>query len=38
MRLKIGEFARLGQVSVSALRYYSDAGLLRPAHTDKWTS
>ena len=38
MRLKIGEFARLGQVSVSALRFYSDAGLLRPAHTDRWTS
>lgn len=37
MRLKIGEFARLGQVSVSALRYYSDAGLLKPAHTDRWT-
>jgi DNA-binding transcriptional MerR regulator/effector-binding domain-containing protein len=37
MKLKIGEFARLGQVSVSALRYYSDAGLLKPAHTDRWT-
>jgi DNA-binding transcriptional MerR regulator len=37
MKLKIGEFARLGQVSVSALRYYSDAGLLKPAQTDRWT-
>ena len=37
MKLRIGEFARLGQVSVSALRYYSDAGLLKPAHTDRWT-
>ncbi len=38
MRLKIGEFARLAQVSVSALRFYSEVGLLKPAHTDRWTS
>ncbi len=37
MRLKIGEFARLGQVSVSGLRYYDEVGLLRPADVDRWT-
>lgn len=37
MRLKIGEFARIGQVSVSALRYYDEVGLLRPAEVDRWT-
>ncbi|MEO8285387.1 MAG: MerR family transcriptional regulator [Chloroflexota bacterium] len=37
MRLKIGEFARMGQLSVSALRYYDEVGLLRPAEVDRWT-
>ncbi|MFL5735480.1 MAG: MerR family transcriptional regulator [Chloroflexia bacterium] len=37
MRLKIGEFARIGQVSVSALRYYDEVGLLRPVEVDRWT-
>src|SRR6187401_3506312 len=37
MRLRIGEFARLGYVSVSALRFYDDAGLLKPAELDAWT-
>ncbi len=37
MKLKIGEFARLGNISVSALRFYDEAGLLRPASTDNWT-
>lgn len=37
MRLKIGEFAKVGYVSVSALRYYDEVGLLKPAHVDKWT-
>lgn len=37
MKLKIGSFARVGQVSVSALRYYDEAGLLKPAHVDSWT-
>lgn len=37
MRLKIGEFARLGMLSVSALRYYNEVGLLRPADVDPWT-
>lgn len=37
MRLRIGEFARLGFVSVSALRFYDDAGLFKPAEVDPWT-
>jgi len=35
--LKIGEFARLGQVTVRTLRYYDEIGLLSPAHVDPWT-
>lgn len=37
MRLKIGEFARLGQVSVQALRYYDNLGLLKPADVDTFS-
>src|SRR5437763_15527085 len=37
MHLKIGEFARLGMVAVSALRYYDEVGLLKPAGVDRWT-
>jgi effector-binding domain-containing protein len=37
MRLRIGEFAKVGFVSVSALRYYDEVGLLKPAHVDNWT-
>lgn len=37
MRLRIGAFARLGQVSVSALRFYDEEGLLRPVEVDRWT-
>jgi len=37
MKLKIGEFARLGQVSVQTLRYYADLGLLRPSEVDPWS-
>ncbi|MCQ2171183.1 MAG: MerR family DNA-binding transcriptional regulator [Bacteroidales bacterium] len=29
-RLKIGEFSRLGRVTVRALRHYEEIGLLRP--------
>ncbi len=32
--LVIGEFASLTRLAPSALRYYDDAGLLRPAHVD----
>lgn len=35
--LKIGEFARLAQVTVKALRYYDSRGLLRPDHIDRFT-
>lgn len=34
---KIGEFSKLTQVSIRMLRYYDEAGLLKPAETDKWT-
>jgi DNA-binding transcriptional MerR regulator len=36
--LKIGDFARLGQVTVKTLHHYDDLGLLRPAHIDASTS
>ncbi len=35
--LKIGDFARIGQVSVRMLRHYDALGLLVPAHVDAWT-
>lgn len=35
--LSIGDFARLGGVSVRMLRHYDDLGLLRPAEADEWT-
>jgi DNA-binding transcriptional MerR regulator len=38
MRLKIGDFARLGQVTVQTLRHYDDLGLLGPAEVDSFTS
>src|SRR5215510_3587127 len=34
---RIGLFARLCQVSVSALRYYDEIGLLKPSHVDRFT-
>jgi DNA-binding transcriptional MerR regulator len=34
MDLKIGEFARIGQVSVQTLRYYDDLGLIKPVKVD----
>lgn len=36
--IRIGDFARLGQVSVATLRHYDEAGLLRPAQVDASTS
>jgi DNA-binding transcriptional MerR regulator/effector-binding domain-containing protein len=33
----IGEFARMGTVSVRTLRHYDEIGLLRPAHVDPET-
>lgn len=35
---KIGEFSRITQVPVSALRYYAEIGLLKPALVDQFTS
>lgn len=34
---KIGDFSKICQVPVSALRYYADLGLLKPAHVDPFT-
>ena len=34
---RIGHFARLSQVSVKALRYYDELGLLKPRHIDPFT-
>lgn len=35
--LKIGEFSKLGRISVKALRYYADLGLLKPAYVDRYS-
>ncbi|MDD6289042.1 MAG: MerR family transcriptional regulator [Eggerthellales bacterium] len=35
--LKIGEFSKLSQLTVKALRHYEKEGLLLPAHVDPWT-
>jgi len=35
--IKIGDFARLGQVSVVALRHYDEIGLLKPVRVDSFT-
>jgi DNA-binding transcriptional MerR regulator len=32
--VRIGDFARMGRVSIKALRYYDEIGLLLPAHSD----
>ena len=34
---RIGQFSQLAKVTVKALRYYDDVGLLKPAHVDQWT-
>lgn len=34
---KIGEFSKLTQVSVRMLRYYDEAGLLKPSQINSWT-
>ncbi|AIQ71008.1 MerR family transcriptional regulator [Paenibacillus graminis] len=34
---KIGEFSKLTQISIRMLRYYDEAGLLKPAEIDNWT-
>jgi effector-binding domain-containing protein len=35
--LKIGDFSRISQVTVKALRFYDEIGLLRAAHVDDFT-
>jgi effector-binding domain-containing protein len=35
--LKIGDFSRLARVSVKALRYYDELGLLKPVKVDEFT-
>ena len=35
--LKIGEFSKLSQMNVMALRFYETEGLLVPASVDEWT-
>ncbi|MBL8057209.1 MAG: MerR family transcriptional regulator [Anaerolineales bacterium] len=35
--LKIGDFSKLSQVSIQALRHYDELGLLRPAEVDRFT-
>ena len=35
--IRIGEFARLSQVSVVTLRHYDELGLLNPMAVDPWT-
>lgn len=34
---KIGDFSKICQIPVSALRYYADLGLLEPVHIDAFT-
>jgi DNA-binding transcriptional MerR regulator len=35
--LKIGDFSRLSRVSVRMLRYYDEAGLVKPERIDEFT-
>lgn len=35
--IKIGEFSKLAQISVPALRYYDQVGLLKPVKVDQFT-
>ena len=35
--LKIGEFSKLSKLTVKALRFYQEKGLLIPARVDPWT-
>jgi DNA-binding transcriptional MerR regulator len=35
--LRIGDFSKLGQVSIHTLRHYDDIGLLKPEHIDAFT-
>jgi len=35
--IRIGDFSRLGRISVKALRYYDEIGLLKPVSVDQYT-
>jgi effector-binding domain-containing protein len=35
--IRIGDFSKLSRVSIKALRYYDEMGLLRPIHVDRFT-
>src|SRR5262245_12152653 len=35
--LRIGDFARLSQVTIKALRFYDEIGLLKPTFVDRFT-
>ena len=37
MKLKIGEFSQMMQVTVKTLRHYEQKGLLLPDEVDEWT-
>ena len=37
MKLKIGEFSKMMQVTVKTLRHYEQKGLLLPDEVDEWT-
>ena len=37
MKIRIGNFARIGQVTVQALRHYDEMGLLNPVEVDTLT-
>ncbi len=37
MKLKIGEFSQMMQVTVKTLRHYEQKGLLLPYEVDEWT-
>lgn len=34
---RIGEFSKMSKTTIKALRYYDEAGLLKPEHTDPFT-
>ena len=36
--IKIGDFSKLGHVTVKALHHYDELGLLKPAHIDRFTA
>jgi len=37
IKLKIGEFSKLCQVTIKTLRHYEEVGILVPAEVDQWT-